>query len=145
MTGAVAIDIEHLETVGGTRAGEYRLVEPGILLAVPRQGYRQSVDGARASLEEQVRLSKRYGRPLVVLVLVDRVQDQDSRSRRVWRDEPKPEYTLGLGLVGIAPLTRAIGSFFIGLSRPRIPTGLFSSLEEGVAWARGLQEEKHGD
>ena len=138
------IDITRYERVGGTDAGGYRLAEPGILVAVPREGYRQTIEGARASLAEQVRLSKEAGTPLAVLVLVERVRDQDRGSRQVWIHETDPQYLLGLGLVGVTPLARAIGSFFMGLTRPRVPTSLLADLDEGLRWARDLRAKADG-
>lgn len=133
------IDITRYEKVGGTDAGGYHLAEPGILLAIPRPGYRQTVEGARASLAEQVRVSKELGMPLVVLVLVEPVRDQDRGSRAVWTDETDPQYLLGLGLIGVTPLARAIGSFFMGLARPRVPTTMLADLDDGLRWARALR------
>jgi hypothetical protein len=31
------------------------------------------------------------------------------------------------------PLSRAIASFFLGLTKPKIPTKIVSSIEEGIA------------
>lgn len=134
-----AVDISIYERVGGTHAGAYHLAEPGILLAVPRPGYRQTVTGARASLAEQVRISTQLGEPLVVLILVEPVADQDRGSRQVWTDEADPRYMLGLGLVGATPLARAIGSFFMGLTRPRVPTSMLVDLDDGLRWAHALR------
>ena len=141
---AVAGEFDQYERVGGTAAGMYRLVEPGILLAVPRDGYRQTVEGARASLREQERLAVDLGGPQVVLILADRVRDQDAASRRVWRDEVRSEFTMGIGIIGIKPLARAIGAFFIGLTKPRVPTTLLGTLEDGIEWGRKLRQESHG-
>jgi hypothetical protein len=139
----VTLDFDRYEKVGGTNAGAYLQIEHGILLAVPKEGYRQTVEGARASLREQERLATALGEPQVVLILVDRVQDQDAASRRIWRDEAQPEYLMGIGLVGVRPLAKAIGAFFIGLTKPRVPTALFATLEDGIQWARHLRQETH--
>ena len=39
------------------------------------------------------------------------------------------------------PLSRAIGSFFIGLSKPPVPTRLFKSIDEALAWLRSIREK----
>jgi hypothetical protein len=137
----VTLDLQAYETVGGTEAGTYLQVERGILLAVPREGYRQTAEGARASLREQERLATSLGGPQIVLVMVDRVRDQDSAARRIWRDEARLEFTSAIGLIGVNPLARAIGAFFIGLAQPKVPTVLHSSVEEGIRWARALQRD----
>ncbi|MEO7327150.1 MAG: hypothetical protein ABI193_01140 [Minicystis sp.] len=40
-------------------------------------------------------------------------------------------------LVG-TPLSRAVGNFFIGLSRPLMPTRLFTAEVDALAWLRGF-------
>ena len=35
-----------------------------------------------------------------------------------------------------SPLTRAIGNFFLGLNKPLMPTRLFTSEEEALAWLK---------
>jgi hypothetical protein len=40
-------------------------------------------------------------------------------------------------LIG-SPLTRAIGNFFMGLNKPLIPTRLFTSETEALAWLKGF-------
>jgi hypothetical protein len=42
------------------------------------------------------------------------------------------------GLLIGSPLTRAIGNFFMGLNKPLIPTRLFTSEAEAIAWLKGF-------
>jgi hypothetical protein len=37
-------------------------------------------------------------------------------------------------------LTRAIGSFFLGLSKPTIPIKMVKDLDEGLAWSRAINQ-----
>jgi hypothetical protein len=63
---------------------------------------------------------------------------QDSEARRLYGHLPDLNVLRGSALVGGTMLGRAIGTFFLGVARPRIPVQLFSSVEEAVAWARSL-------
>jgi hypothetical protein len=139
----VEIDTSQWKKVGGTTAGAYFEVEPRVLVAVPRQGYVQSEEGARASLEESNRLARQRGSSHAVVILVDQVAAQDARSRRVWATEADPRLYCGFALVCSSMLARAIGSFFLGLNRPVVPTRMFETFEEARAWARA-QVEEHG-
>lgn len=132
------LDLAGLEKVGGTAAGGYYLLAPGVILARPVPGYRQSIEGARTSLEEARRISLQFGSAIVVLVWLEPVRDQDRGSRQVWSAEADPKYLAGLGLVGTSALATAIGSFFLGLTRPRIPTRLFRTLPEATVWAKDV-------
>jgi hypothetical protein len=138
-------DFSRFPRLGGTSAGAYYLAEPGVLIAEPKPGYRQTLEGARASLEEQERIARQLGEPLVVLVLLEPVRDQDRKARRVWAEEANPSYMRGLSLVGATPLARAIGSFFLGLARPKIPVAMHERFEEGIAWAHTLMEQARAE
>jgi hypothetical protein len=129
------VDVSQFERVGGTDAGDYYEVAPDVLLAYPQDGYVQTESGARASMQELLRIARERGRPLALIVLVDRVRSQDTGGRRVWRDEVDPELVRALALVTRSLLSRAIGSFFLGLTRPIIPTAMVPTFDEAVSWA----------
>ncbi len=59
---------------------------------------------------------------------------QDAAARRVYAEEMDPRLVHGTALVVSNPLSRAIGSFFLGLTKPRIPVALFPSVEAAVPW-----------
>jgi len=128
-------DIEGLPRVGGTAAGGYYEVAPDVLLAYPHDGYIQTEEGARASMLEMYRIARERGRRVVTVVLVDRVKNQDSAARRVWKDEVDTNILCGLALVSSSMLGRAIASFFIGLTKPRVPTRMMATYPEALDWA----------
>ncbi len=137
-------DASQLKRVGGTAAGGYFELEQEIILAVPHEGYAQSERDARASLDEFARIVREMGRRATLIVLVDGVRSQDAASRRVWAEEADPELYCGLALVCSSALARAIGSFFIGLNRPRVPLKMFADLPAAQTWARQMLEEHGG-
>lgn len=137
-------DLGELERVGGTAAGGYFELEQDIILAVPHEGYAQRESDSRASLLEFARIVRERGRRAALIVLVDSVRSQDAASRRVWAQEADPDLYCGLALVCSSALARAIGSFFVGLNRPRVPLGMFADLEAAWTWARQTVEEHGG-
>jgi len=141
---APVTDIEGLPRVGGTAAGGYYEIAPDVLVAYPREGYVQTEEGARASMHEMYRISRERGRRVVTVVLVDRVTNQDSAARRVWKDEIDTNILCGLALVSSSMLGRAIASFFIGLTRPRVPTVMVGTLAEAVEWAEARVKDDGG-
>lgn len=140
----VHIDTSQWKRVGGTDAGGYYEIEPDILVAVPREGYMQTEAGARASLVEADRLARERGRRPALIILVDRVLSQDARSRRVWAVEADPRLRCGFALVCSSLLARAIGSFFMGLNKPAVPTRMFADLEGALAWCRARVTDHGG-
>ena len=139
----MALDVLAFPRVGGTTAGGYYEVAPDVLVAVPREGYQQDEAGARASLLAQHDIAKARGRSLVTIILVDSVKAQDANARRIWIDGLDPTYMSGLGLVASTLLARAIGSFYLGLSKPVIPIEMFGTVDEAVAWGREIVRQ-HG-
>ncbi len=135
-------DVEKLPRVGGTDAGGYYEIAPNIVVALPREDYTQTEDDARASLAEQHRIAQELGHRIVTIVIVDRVKNQDSAARRVWKDEIDPDLVAGLALVAESMLGRAIVSFFIGLTRPRVPTVMVATIEDAVEWANKKLTER---
>ncbi len=122
--------------MGGTPAGGYFRVAPDVIVAVPRPAYRQTEAAARASLEEFDRIAKNVGRPQALIILVDRVAAQDAGSRRLWSEPETMHSRTSLALVCGSALARAIGSFFIGLNRPLVPTKMFRTFDEAFAWSK---------
>lgn len=131
-----AVDPSEWKRVGGTAAGGYYLVEPGVVVAVPLPGYVQREADARRSLEEFHRIVIDAGRPHAAIILVDRVKAQDASSRRVWSSADDRGKRSCLALVCASPLARAIGSFFIGFNRPSVPTKMFRTFSAAQKWCR---------
>lgn len=61
--------------------------------------------------------------------------DREARLYFAGEETAKVESAAAL-LIG-SPLTRAIGNFFMGLNKPLIPTRLFTSEAEALAWLKG--------
>lgn len=138
------IDVTDWTHVGGTAAGGYFRAAPDVLVAVPHPGHRHTVEIARASLHEFERLARESSRPQAAIILVDRVSEQDSGSRRIWSEESTEGLRASLALVCSSGLSRAIGSFFIGLNRPPVPTRMFRTFDEALAWSKLQVEERVG-
>jgi hypothetical protein len=110
-------------------------VEPGIYAAVPDSGARDTGETARDNIAKQrEHLAPRGGG--VVVIFFDNLISQDKDARRVYQAESDPSWMHGTALVGGTMLSRAIGSFFLGLSKPRTPLKMFGSFDDALAWAR---------
>src|SRR5690606_6235065 len=138
LEGIVGRDLEGWKRAGGTGAGGYFYAAPGVLVAVPAPGYMQSAADAERSLVECHRIVRKDGRPHAIIVLVDRVASQDGTARRVWASANDHDLRCGMALVCQSALARAIGSFFIGLNRPIVPTKMFKAYPEALAWTTAV-------
>lgn len=128
-------DTSRWTPLGETANTRYFVIEERILAGVPPEG---SIDDARTA-RENIGFQHDYFRktkPGVVVIFFDNLVSQDKGARSVYQTEGDPSVLLGSALVGGNLLSRAMGSFFMGLSKPRVPVKMFSMADEAVAWAR---------
>ena len=74
------------------------------------------------------------GAPGVVVIFFDRIAHQDRGAREVYTTRTTPDWACGIALIGGSMLTRALGSFFMGLSKPIVPTKMFADYEAAMPW-----------
>ena len=126
--------------IGETTNSKCYTIDPDIMIAVPHAGTRDTETSARENVAFQVGYFRQHGLCGVVLIMADRIQSLDKEARRVYQDEIGPPHVRAAGMIGVSLLARAIGSFLIGLSKPRIPFKLFGGLEAATAWARATNQ-----
>ncbi|MHB1862423.1 MAG: DUF7793 family protein [Gemmatimonadaceae bacterium] len=130
-----------IDTTGWTRIGasdnaDFYEVEPRMLAVVPHEGAADTAETARQSVAIQLDHLRSRGARAGVIVFMDPVIEQDAGARAVYRDAPDPSLQVCFALVGSSPFGRAVGSVFLGLSRPRVPTRMFGSFDDAAAWIR---------
>jgi len=123
--------------IGRSSNAEFFEVEPHVLAVVPFDGAVDDEKSARESVEIQL-AHLRDGDRAGVLVFMDRVIEQSAAARAVYRDAPDPTRQVCFALVGGTIFGRAVGSVFLGLSRPRVPTRMFATSGEAIAWIREM-------
>ena len=133
-----------LSRVGATSNTQYFTPanERELLIVTPSKGMVDNPVQARENVEYQSAHAKSLeGRRCGVVVQMDRLFGQDAASRQVYAEGMSPELFFGAALVVPSPLSRAIGSFFIGLSKPAILTRLFKSVDDALSWLRSIREK----
>jgi hypothetical protein len=130
------LSTDGLTFVGETSNSRCYVLDPDIMLAVPHEGTRDTQATARENVAFQVGYFRGRGHKGVILIMADRIQSLDKEARRVYQDEIDAAWIRAAGMIGVSLLARAIGSFLIGLSKPRIPFKLFGDQAAAVAWAR---------
>lgn len=128
---------------GETINTRYFAIEPGILAALPFPGAKDDEESARQNIEFQLGYLRRT-RAGVVIVFFDNMVSQDKGARSVYQTVPDPRVLVGTALVGGSLLSRAMGSFFMGLSKPKVPVKMFAAWEPALDWAHERMAEGHG-
>ena len=130
-------DTSSWDAVGQTTNARFYTIEPGVLGVVAGREVPDTAVTAIENVAFQKRYFAEHGRG-VMLVFPDNATSQDRSARRVYQEQIKPEFMLGMAFVGGTALSRAFGAFFLGLSRPQVPFKMFADLDAGLAWARRL-------
>jgi hypothetical protein len=78
------------------------------------------------------------GKRSPALVDMRGLMSMDREARVFLAGEETAKVESAAALIIESPLTRAIGNFFMGLNKPLIPTRLFTSEAEALAWLKGF-------
>ena len=127
-------DTSRWAPMGETSNTRYFEIERGVLAALPFPGSVDDEASARLNMEFQLDYLRR-GQRGVVIVFSDTPVSQDKGARSAYQTVPDPRILLGTALVGGNLLSRAMGSFFMGLSKPKVPVKMFPAWEQALVWA----------
>ncbi len=135
-------DFSHYKKIGETTNTEMYIAEsdPDILIIVPREGTMDNSKDARENVAHYHEYARSLGRPCGSVVIMSNMLSQDAEARRAYADID-PSLIYGGALVVESALSRALGSFFIGLTRPKVPTKLFDTIEKGVEWLKSIRPQ----
>ncbi len=133
-------DFSGYKKIGDTTNTEIYVAEsdPDIMIIVPREGTMDNAKDASENVAYYHRYARSLGKPCGSVVIMSTMLSQDAEARRAYATLDPTLIYGGALIVGNA-LSRALGSFFIGLTRPRVPTKLFDTVEHGVQWLRTMR------
>jgi len=112
--------------------------DPDIIIIVPREGTMDNAKDARENVEYYHSYAHSQGKQCGSLVIMSNMLSQDAEARRAYQEIDTNLFYAG-ALVVESALSRALGSFFIGLSRPRVPTKLFDTVENAIQWLKAMR------
>ncbi len=117
--------------------------DPDILIIVPREGTLDNAEDAHENVVHYQNYARTLGKPCGSVVIMANMLGQSPEARRAYQ-EIDPSLFYAGGLVVEDALSRALGSFFIGLARPHVPTRLFDSIEKAVEWIKTMRPKQNG-
>lgn len=129
---------ESWEKVGSTTNSDYYVDHERILLVLPHPGAHDTQATAREEVDFQHGWFAGNDDPPLLMIFFDRLASQDRAARKLYSEDTKHPWALGFALVGGSLLSRAMGSFFLGLAKTGIPLKFFPNMVEARAWLRGL-------
>ena len=111
-------------------------VKPGVVAAIPDDGVVETLDLSQLVYDGYCRCAEKVGHPIGIVVFVDRLGDQTPEVREFWAKVMQPDVLCAVALVCSSFFARAVSSFLMGIRRPVVPTRMFATLEQAVAWSR---------
>jgi hypothetical protein len=120
--------------LGETFNTRYYSAAKDIAIVMPQKGLKDDAASALINMEFQTSWAKSTGARCAVVVCLYQLLSQDSEARRVYARGMEPGTFYAVALVVSNPISRAIGSFFIGLTKPGVPTKIVATIDEGIAW-----------
>ncbi len=132
-------DFSQYQSVGTDGNTDYYIADPDILLVIPKAGMVDTPQTARIAVDYQTAYARKLGKKCSTLVIMSNVLSQDAETRRIYDEMTVSGLFFGTALIVNNPLSRAIASFAIGLSKPQVPIKLFDTVEKGAAWLRTIR------
>jgi hypothetical protein len=128
-------------SVGKTATTDFSAADPDILIGTPKPGTVDNVESAKVNVEFEGKYARELGKRICVVILVDNLLAQDAETRRVYTEGLGEDSIYGVALVSGNSMGRAIASFFMGFSKPKVPTKMFDSIQSAIVWARSIRPE----
>ena len=133
-------DFSRYKEVGHTTNTAIYIAEsdPDIIIIVPREGTMDTAEDAHENVEYYHEYARNHGKMIGSVVIMTNMLGQEPEARRAYT-EIDPKLVYAGGLVVENALSRALGSFFVGLTRPVVPTKLFDSVESAIEWVKSMR------
>lgn len=132
-------DFSKYQSIGTDGHSDYYIADPDILMAVPKPGMVDTPKTARVAVDYQTDYARKLGKKCSTLVIMSNVLSQDAETRKIYDEMTVSGLFFGTALIVTNPLSRAIASFAIGLSKPQVPIKLFDTVEKGVEWLQTIR------
>jgi hypothetical protein len=129
------------ESIGETSNSKYFLAsgESDIVIVAPHADAFDDGPSALENVAFQMDYARSLGRPCAFVVLLGKLRSQEPAARRAYAEGMDPARCFASALVVSNVLSRAIASFFLGITRPMTPTRVFDSIEAAIAWAVSMR------
>jgi hypothetical protein len=123
----------------GTRSTRTCLIwADDLLRARFHPGADVTLDDARENLQISAELTR--GARLPALIDLRHLRSQSAEARALFAGPEATRVSSAVALVVGSPVTRVVGSFYLGFNRPEVPTRLFTSEGEAETWLRSVKE-----
>jgi hypothetical protein len=118
-----------------TATAKIRMVD-GVVRVEIKEDAQVEVRDAMEHVEAAHKLCGHEKFPL--LADITRVRSTSREARNVYGSEEASEVLTALALLVDSPISKVIGNFYVGVTRPRFPTKIFTDEAKAMAWLKSI-------
>jgi hypothetical protein len=127
-----------MENEQTSRIAKIWVGEDSIVRIIYVPGAEPTLEDARKILDAYHKLRK--GRRLPLLIDTRTMKSFARGARQLFAGEEAQGCASAAAIIVDTPVTKVLANFYLGLSKPRLPSRLFSSEDEALAWLKGYLE-----
>jgi len=121
-----------------TRVTKVWIGEDGIARIIHVPGAEVTLEDAKETMAAYLKINK--GKRLPLFVDTKTMRSLAREARKYYAGEEAAKVASAVAIIVGTPVSRVLGNFYLGLSNPHLPSRLFSSENEALAWLKGYLE-----
>jgi hypothetical protein len=121
-----------------TRVSKVWLGEDGIARVIHVANAEVTLEAAKETMAAYLKIYDGKRRPLFVDTKT--MKSLAREARHYYAGEEAAKVASAVAIIVGTPVSRVLGNFYIGLSNPHLPSRLFTSEAEALAWLKGYIE-----
>lgn len=119
-----------------TQVSKVWVGDDGIARVIHFPGVELTLTGAQETMAAYLKVSK--GSKLPLLVDTKEMKSMTRESRLYYASEETAKTGRAVAIIVGTPVSKVLGNFYIGLSNPHLPSRLFTSEQDALAWLKGF-------
>ena len=127
-----------MENEQTSKVAKLWLGEDGIVRVIHVPGAELTLENVQETMAAYLKLYKGKRRPLFIDTKT--MKSLSRETRQYYAGEEAVKVASAAALIVGTPVSKVLGNFYLGLSNPHLPTRLFTSEDEALAWLKGYLE-----
>ena len=127
-----------MENEQTSRVAKIWVGEDGIARIIHAPGADVTLADAQETMVAYQKLNK--GKRLPLFIDTKTMKSLSREARHFYAGEEAAANASAAAIIVGTPVSKVLGNFYLGLSNPKLPSRLFSSEDEALAWLKGYIE-----
>ncbi|MFH1795906.1 MAG: hypothetical protein ABIK36_06570 [Pseudomonadota bacterium] len=127
-----------MENIQTSRVASVWVGDDGIARIIHLPGAEVTLADAQETMAAYQKLNN--GRRLPLFIDTKKMKSLSRDARQFYASEEAAACASAAGIIVGTPVSRVLGTFYLGLSNPKLPSRLFSDDDEALAWLKGFIE-----